>query len=270
MKLFNCNPRLRHHAQRGMTMVSTTLLSVSLLSASMLLVRQATRNANESGAAVSRERALMAAQGAAQLAASYYREQAEADSGLIDSALFGSNSAGSASQCTSLSEDCIPGNANNSDVPTTGQRNNSLTDRSDCAGRPCMRPGALVMLPDANDATLAWTRIQMSQLIVGGDDQAVVTVWIRNNTSEALAQVADDTKSGSWIQDEDWGIVITAMAEVRGSIVTVEQEFVLLDVTGIALWEMASPDLGYGGGHNNDSVAVETCEDGWKTASVLP
>jgi hypothetical protein len=24
---------------------------------------------------------------------------------------------------------------------------------------------------------------------------------------------------------------------------------------------MASPDLGYGGGHNNDNAAVETCND---------
>ena len=67
---------------------------------------------------------------------------------------------------------------------------------------------------------------------------------------------------GSWVEDDDWSIVITAMAEVHGAVVTVGQEFQLLDDQGMALWEMASPELGYGGGHNNDSVAVETCASG--------
>ena len=268
MKLFKRDSRIRHYAQRGATMVSTTLLSVSLLSASMLLVRQATRNSNESGAVVARERALLAAQGAAQLAAAYYREKAEVDETILDIALTGSNNPGTQNKCTELSQDCIPGNALTNQVPTTGQRNELLTGKSDCSGRPCMRPGAVVMLDDIQGATIPWVRTQMSQLVQGGDEQATVTVWIRNNMSEALGE------EGSWLEDEDFSIVITSMAEVHGAVVTIEQEFKLLDQDGLALWEMPSPELGYGGGHNNDSVAVETCADGMlarqrKQSSVL-
>ena len=106
MTLFKSNLQLRRRAQRGATMVSTTLLSVSLLSASMLLVRQATRNANESGAVVARERALMAAQGAVQLAAAYYREDAEIDPTAIDIALVGSYGTGDPTKCDDLNKDC--------------------------------------------------------------------------------------------------------------------------------------------------------------------
>jgi hypothetical protein len=244
-------------------MVSTTLLSVSLLSASMLLVRQATRNANESGAAVARERALMAAQGSVQLAAAYYREAAEDDANILDVALAGSFNSGQNTVCKEIDRDCIPGNRFDSDVPTTGQRNSHLTQgRSDCAGRPCMRPGALVVLPDTQGVPVPWTRVQMSQLITGGDDRAVVTTWVRNNTSEALGSGSPGSgTSGSWVQDEDFSLVITAMAEVHGAVVTVEQEFSLMDDPNVKLWEMASPDLAYGGGHNNDNAAVETCND---------
>lgn len=260
MKSFKkLNPGLRRRAQRGATMVSTTLLSVSLLSASMLLVRQATRNANESGAVVARERALLAAQGAAQLAAAYYRQEAEVDEFAIDNALAGSFPSGTESECIDIYRDCIPASGASADAPVTGQRNHSLTGKSDCAGRPCMRPGALVVKPLVGGAIGPWVRTPMSQLVQGGDNQAVVTVWVRNNMSEALGP--EDQGTGSWVIDNDTSIVVTSMAEVHGAVVSIEQEFVLIANAGMKMWEMASPDLGYGGGHNNDSAAVETCSD---------
>lgn len=252
----------RRARERGATMVSVSLLSVALVSASLLLVRQANRSATESGVVVARERALMAAQAAAELATSYYRERVEDDPQALDTVLAGSYPASDITKCVDLLQDCIPGDAAANAVPTTGYRIHDLTGRSDCAGRACMRPGAIAVLPDFTDTNnIPWVDVQMNEILTNGDPEATVSVWVRNNAGEALGDIGTGA-TGSWIDDEDGRLVVTAMAEVHGVTVTVEQEVALVTVTGQKIWEMASPDLSYGGGHNNDNVAVETCSEG--------
>lgn len=264
-------PRFLRYAQRGATMVSVSLLSISLVSASLLLLKQANRSASESGVVVARERALLAAQGAAELAISYYRARASDEPVLLDNALRGYHPPQDFRTCTDIKRDCIPGSAQFVDVPTTGMRAESLTGRTDCSGRVCMRPGAVAMLPDSTNADLdvPWVRVPMSSIVTGGDPQAQVTVWVRNNAADALSEPGKDA-SGSWIEDEDGQVVVTAMAEVFGTVVTIEQEVALVDSGGDSIWQMAPPDLGYGGGHNNDSVAVEVCSGGATLASTTP
>ena len=64
--------------------------------------------------------------------------------------------------------------------------------------------------------------------------------------------------------------VVPENGEVFGTVVTIEQEVALVDSGGDSIWQMAPPDLGYGGGHNNDSVAVEVCSGGATLASTTP
>jgi len=263
--------RFLRHAQRGATMVSVSLLSISLVSASLLLLKQANRSATESGVVVARERALLAAQGAAELAIAYYRARGSDQPELIDDALRGFHPASDPKTCADIKRDCVPGNAQMPDVPTTGMRAEVLTGRTDCAGRVCMRPGAVSMLPDSTNGgiDIPWARVPLSTIVAGGDPQAMVTVWVRNNAADALTESGSGA-SGSWVIDEDSQIVVTAMAEVFGTVVTVEQEVALVTSGGNAIWQMAPPDLGYGGGHNNDSVAVEVCSDGATVATSAP
>ncbi len=264
--------------ERGATLVSVSLLSVALVSASLLLVRQANRSATESGVVVARERALMAAQASAELATAYYRELAEADTTYMSQALTGSYPASDPTKCVDIARDCIPGGFGTSKtagVPATGMRAHDLTGRSDCAGRVCMRPGALTVLPNnSGTAIIPWREVPMNTILTNGDPEARVTVWVRNNAAEALGDsnpaggggTAHGT--GSWILDEDQRFVVTAMAEVHGVQVTVEQEVAFDSPDAQQVWQMASPDLGYGGGHNNDNVAVETCEQGAYNTTV--
>ena len=59
----------RRRTQRGATMVSVMLLTVSLLTVGVLVMSSAQREVTEAGALVARERAVMVAQGAIDLAA---------------------------------------------------------------------------------------------------------------------------------------------------------------------------------------------------------
>lgn len=218
-------------------MVSVSLLSVAMVSASLLLVRQANRSATESGVVVARERALLAAQAGAELATAYYRERQENDDTTVTQAIAGLYPAADVNKCESRLEDCIPGNAG-TDAPTTGIRQHNTTGKQDCAGRLCMRPGAIAVLPGATGATdIPWVQIPLSALVLGGDEQALVSVWVRNNAGEAL----DGDPNTNWVNDLDGHLVITASAEVFGAQATVEKEVALVTVTGQKVWQMPPP-----------------------------
>ncbi len=235
-------------AQRGATMVSVMLLSVSLMTVGLLVVRSSVREVEQAGQLVARERALMAAQAAADLAAAQYLRL---DGVGLDAALVGYNTQGGAS-CTDPCLDCIPDAAN----VVTGQRNEVLAGGAvGCGGRPCMRQGAVSFLADNNGATQTWCELPLRDLVPGGDAEARISVWVRNNAADALG--ADG--SASWTDDADGRVVVTAMATVRNTTVTVEQELVLSTGNGATVLQPQSADEGYGGGHNNDNSAVSVC-----------
>jgi hypothetical protein len=236
-------------------MVSVLLLTVSMLTVALLVVRSSSREYQQAGALVARERALMAAQATIDLGATRYRTALEGDGGIVNGALTGMYVAGDPTQCESVDEDCIPGLG---DAPATGQKNHLLgAGRSDCAGRPCMRQGAISFLADKDLAPIPWTQVPFADLLDGGDSEAVVSLWIRNNASDALGELG----SGSWIEDDDGTVVLTAMATLRNTTVAIEQEVRLQPGAPIVPLQMASPDEGYGGGHNNDNSAVTVCRD---------
>lgn len=256
-------------------MVSVMLMSVSMLTVATLVMRASHRDTQRASATVSREQALMAAHASVELAAAHYRREffdaGDDRSTVLSQALAGSNPPADPKFCVrDLSatdgpdKDCIPGTGTNS--PRTGQRNSALlSGHSDCSGRPCMRPGALVMLPGSDKgANQVWSEIPMATLLEGGDPQALVTVWVRNNSSEALG--ADGT--GSWVVDKDGRVVITGMARVRNSTVTVEQEYYFLPRGGVMAQSPPTPDEGYGGGHNGDNSAVAVCESDYASADL--
>lgn len=243
--------------QLGATMVSVMLLTVSLLTVAVLVVRSSNREVSQANALVSRERAMMAAQATIELGVAQYREQIDlsGDAGLvIDTALLGQNQANQ-SECTSVYDDCIPGGLGASDVPATGQKNRWVTGKSDCAGRPCMRQGAVARLPDVDANEVQWVNVPLRNLLEGADAEARVSLWIRNNTADAV----DSEKGGDWTADSDGRVVLTAMATIRNTTVAIEQEFALSPGDQTSLWNMSSPDVGYGGGHNNDNVMADVC-----------
>ena len=49
------------------------------------------------------------------------------------------------------------------------------------------------------------------------------------------------------------------MATLRNTTVAVEQEFRLTPGSAQQAWNMSSPDVGYGGGHNNDNSMADVC-----------
>lgn len=251
------------------------LTGLSMMTVATLVMRSAYRDTQRATANVAREQATMAAHASVELAAAHYRQKyftTPSDGPeLLTQALEGSNPAPDPKFCTrSLTavdgpdKDCIPGSGANS--PRTGQRNGALTaGHSDCSGRPCMRPGALVMLPDgARGPAMPWSEVPMAALVDGGDPEAMVTVWIRNNSAEALG--ANGT--GSWIVDKDGRVVLTGMARVRNSTVTIEQEYYFLPRAGVLAQSPATPDQGYGGGHNGDNAAVAVCEQDYASAKL--
>jgi hypothetical protein len=249
---------IRRH-QRGATMVSVMLLTVSLLTVAVLVVRSSNREVSQANALVARERALMAAQSAIELGAAQYRQainQAGSPQVVLNAALIGYNNPGNQAVCASVFEDCVPGGNGDANVPATGQKNRWVTGKSDCAGRPCMRQGAIAFLPDAQGAQTNWAQVPLRNLLEGADSEAVVTVWIRNNAADAI-DTGDG--SGSWTADSDGRVVMTAMATIRNTTVAIEQEFALAPGSAQKAWSMASPDVGYGGGHNNDNVMADVC-----------
>jgi Tfp pilus assembly protein PilV len=261
----NLNPRnpLRRAQQRGATMVSVMLLTVSLLTVSLLVVQSSTRELQQSSGLIARERALMSARAAIDLGVARYRE-AIANAGdtptVMTPALAGYH--GNNATCDTFDPDapvdCIPMDVGGA-LPVTGQRNEFLTSNSDCAGRPCMRPGALSVLPDTQGGAVPWIRIPMADLVDGGDPEAMVTLWVRNNTADAIG--AGGGASGSWVVDGDGRVVFTAMAQIRNTTVAIEQEVQVGGGLNTVTWQMESPDEGYGGGHNNDNSAVVVCRD---------
>ena len=253
---------VRHAAmvanRRGATMVSVLLLTVSLMTVAVLVIRSSNREIAQANAIVARERGLMAAQATIELGAAQLRQsinQGGAASVVINQALTGYNNAGSQDVCASLFEDCIPGGNGDGSVPSTGQKNRFVTGKSDCAGRPCMRQGAIAYLPNADFVPTNWVQVPLRDLLAGGDPEARVSLWIRNNASDAI----DGGGGGNWTTDTDGRVVLTAMATVRNTTVTIEQELELTPSNQKAAWSMASPDVGYGGGHNNDNVMADVC-----------
>ncbi|EDM75361.1 hypothetical protein PPSIR1_15320 [Plesiocystis pacifica SIR-1] len=252
-------PLSKRRAARGATMVSVMLLTVSMLTVSILVIRSANRELSQANAVVSRERALMSAQATIDLGAAQLREAVKGGSlqAVVDEALAGHNPAGDPEICASAFEDCIPGGGGAANVPATGQKNRWVTGKSDCSGRPCMRQGAILRLPDAQGNLVDWANVPLRNLLDNADPHARVSLWVRNNSADAMADSSEG--SGSWIIDGDNRVVLTAMATVGNSTVAVEQEFVLALADDKSSWNMATPDIGYGGGHNNDNVMADVC-----------
>lgn len=245
-------------AQRGATMVSVMMLTVSLMTLGLLVVRSSSREVTQAGQMVARERALMAAQATLDLAAAQYVRMGEDD---INVALAGTRPQGAT--CIDPCSDCIPDPAQ----VVTGQRNELLAggDLVSCGGRPCMRQGAVVQLRDQSNADTYWCDVPLRDLVGGGDPEARVSIWLRNNSADALASAGG---SQSWTQDGDSRVVLTAMATVRNTTVAIEQEMLLSTNTGPAVMRPQSPDEGYGGGHNNDNSAVSVCVDQYVAAGA--
>jgi len=247
----------RRSRQRGATMVSVMLLTVSLMTLGLLVVRSSVREVTQAGQLVARERALMAAQAALDLATAQYVDMGPAS---VDSALVGTLPQGAT--CTDPCGDCIP----DATVIATGQRNDVLSGANvSCGGRPCMRQGAVSMLRDASGATTHWCDVPLRDLLPAGDPEARVSTWVRNNSGDALG---GSTGVGSWIDDEDGRVVLTAMASVRGATVAIEQEVLLSFGSGPQAMLPQSPDEGYGGGHNNDNSAVSVCVGDYVAAAA--
>jgi hypothetical protein len=248
--------------QRGATMVSVLLLTVSLLTVAVLVVRSSNREISQANALVARERGLMAAQATLELGAAQLRQainQNGSASVVINQALTGYNNAGGQDACTSVFEDCIPGGMGDSSVPATGQKNRWVTGKSDCAGRPCMRQGAIAFLPNSEFVPTNWVQVPLRELLDGGDSEARVSLWIRNNAADAI----DSGSGGDWTTDTDGRVVLTAMATIRNTTIAVEQEIRLTPANAQNQWSMASPDVGYGGGHNNDNVMADVCKENY-------
>ena len=245
----------RGATQRGATMVSVMLLTVSLMTLGLLVVRSSVREVTQAGQLVARERALMAAQAAVDLAAAQYVTLGDAG---IDAALAGTLPQGAT--CADPCGDCIP-----DDQVVTGQRNEILAGAAvSCGGRPCMRQGAVAQLRDGSGAQVYWCDVPLRDLIPNGDSEARVSTWVRNNGADALG--GDGV--GSWTNDDDGRVVITAMATVRGTTVAVEQEVLLSFGTGPQAMLPQTPDEGYGGGHNNDNSSVSVCVDDYVPAAA--
>ncbi|WP_258182797.1 hypothetical protein, partial [Enhygromyxa salina] len=233
------------------------LLTVSLMTVAVLVVRSSNREVSQANALVARERAMMAAQATIELGAAQLRQQINEGGSaqqVINQALTGYNNPGDQSVCASVFEDCIPGGNGDDQVPATGQKNRWVTGKSDCAGRPCMRQGALAFLPNAGGVPTNWVQVPLRDLLEGADAEARVTLWVRNNAADAI-----DTGGGSWTSDSDGRVVLTAMATIRNTTIAVEQEFALTPANLQQAWSMSSPDVGYGGGHNNDNVMADVC-----------
>lgn len=236
--------------QRGVTMVSVMLMTVSLMTLGLLAVRSSVREATAAGQLVSRERALMVAQAAVDLASAQYVQYDEVQ---IDQALVGFN--GQGAECADPLADCIPGLDPTS---VTGRRNDVLAGSAvGCGGQVCMRQGSVAFLRNATGVQENWADVPFRDLVLNGDPEARVTVWVRNNSADALG----DGGSGIWTEDSDGQVVVTAQARVRHTVVTIEQEIALSVGAGVQVLQPQSPDEGYGGGHNNDNSAVSVCTD---------
>ncbi len=64
---------------------------------------------------------------------------------------------------------------------------------------------------------------------------------------------------GNVVVTPDGRVVLTAMATLRNTTVTIEQELIVRPGQNATPWQMQTPDLAYGGGHNNDNASVDVC-----------
>lgn len=246
--------RDRFRNQRGVTMVSVLLLTVALLTLGLLAVRSSVRESTQAGQLVARERALLVAQAAVDLATAQYMQM---DDPGIDLALAGYNPQGI--NCTNPCGDCMPG----VDGFVTGRRNELLAGSEiGCGGRPCMRQGAVAFLDDSADTPTDWCDVPFRDLVANGDPEARVSVWVRNNSADALGPEG----TGAWIDDGDQAVVVTAQARIRNTVVTVEREVALSAGSLVDSAAPQTPDEGYGGGHNNDNSAASLCSDNYVAA----
>ncbi|KIG19511.1 hypothetical protein DB30_00020 [Enhygromyxa salina] len=200
----------------------------------------------------------MAAQATVELGAAQLRQainQTNNAQQVINAALAGYNTPGDQSACLSIFDDCIPGGGGLPDIPQSGQKNHMVTGKSDCAGRPCMRQGAIAMLPNRQGVPTDWVQIPLRDLLEGADAEVRVTLWVRNNNGDAI----NGDGAASWLADSDGRVVLTAMATLRNTTVTVEQEYILTPGTSAQAWSMNTPDVGEGGGHNGDNVMAAVC-----------
>ena len=260
----------RRTRQRGATMVSVMLLTISLMTVALLVVKTSSRELTETNAHVARERALMASHAAVDLAVAQIRAdiQAGGTQDPVDTLNLLLPGQASSKDCSAkpTSGDCIPGQG--STATLTGMRYEALNNLSDCSGQPCMRPGAVVELDIPGGATQRWVDLPLRTLLPGADPEATVTVWIRNNSIDAL----DTNGTGDWTIDGDGRAVLTAAATVRHTTVVIEKEISFGGGTGPQPLQQSSPDLGYGGGHNNDNASVQTCatQSGAGVAGTTP
>ncbi|WP_244923682.1 hypothetical protein [Enhygromyxa salina] len=222
------------------------------------MIRASNRELSQANASVARERALMAAQASVELGAAHLRQaitQTNNAQQVINTALAGANASGDQSACMSIYDDCIPGGSGQPNVPQSGQKNRAVTGKSDCAGRPCMRQGAIAVLPNRQGVPADWVQVPLRDLLEGADAEARVSLWVRNNTGDAV----NSEGGGSWLTDSDGRVVLTAMATVRNTTITIEQEYVLAPGSAAQAWSMTTPDVGDGGGHNGDNVMASVC-----------
>lgn len=194
--------------QRGATAVSVLLLLLALAVAAMLSVRLARRSLAEADAAVAEQRTRETAAGAIALAAA--RLRALGPPGL-DAVLAGALPQGP--NCADPCRDCRPQGVEltSAGSPAAGT----------CVQPPCIRPGAIARLPDQSGSASAWCRTPARQLVAGADANAIISVWVRNDRAEGL-----DPAIG-WMHDENRRVVVTAVAELRGTRVVEHREVVL-------------------------------------------
>lgn len=181
------------------------MLIVALTGLGLLGLRSATREMQRSGRRVAHERAQLAARAALALTVARLRPLAN---GARDDQLAGHRP--QSPRCTDPCRDCVPRRAEII-VPA------SVAGRT-CTAPPCLRPGAVAMLPDQDGGPVAWCNVPLRELLATGDVDARVTAWVRNDDAEGL-----DRPDG-WRDDEDGRLVITAMAEVRGVWALVREE----------------------------------------------
>ena len=74
-----------------------------------------------------------------------------------------------------------------------------------------MRQGAIAFLPNAEFVPTNWVQVPLRELLEGGDSEARVSLWIRNNASDAI----DANGGANWTTDTDGRVVLTAMATIR-------------------------------------------------------
>lgn len=190
--------------QRGATLVSVLLLLLALATLALLSVRSSTRQLQSAGASVARERAWNSASAAVALARVHL---STLDAAALDGQLSGSRPQGP--NCNDPCRDCLPRGvelAVDTQEPT-----------STCLAPPCVRPGALVHLPDASTTSVHWCQTPLRQLVTAGDADAQVSVWVRNDRAEGL-------DAAGWRHDANRTLVLTAVATVLGVRVVVQEQ----------------------------------------------